>query len=49
MVATGYAGDKRLNRCIEVNKHFYDGDGTGLFLLANNIVHPVGVRSWRPC
>jgi hypothetical protein len=29
---TGYDGEKRLQRCLEVNKHFYDGDGTGLFL-----------------
>ena len=32
---TGYEGDKRLQRCLEVNKHFYDGDGTGLFLFVN--------------
>lgn len=32
---TGHRGDKRLNRCIEANKRFFDGDGTGLFLFAN--------------
>lgn len=32
---TGYEGEKRLQRCLEVNKHFYDGDGTGLFLFVN--------------
>lgn len=32
---TGHRGDKRLNRCIETNKRFFDGDGTGLFLFAN--------------
>jgi hypothetical protein len=35
VLSTGYAGNKRLKRCIEVNKHFYDGDGTGLFLSTN--------------
>jgi hypothetical protein len=34
-ISTGYRGDKRLNRCIEVNKHFRDGSGTGLFVFAN--------------
>jgi hypothetical protein len=32
---TGYEGRERLDRCIEVNKHFFDGDGTGLFLFVN--------------
>ena len=35
VLATGYEGNKRLNRCIEVNKHFSEGQGTGLFLFAN--------------
>jgi hypothetical protein len=34
-ISTGYHGDKRLNRCIEVNKYFGGGSGTGLFLFAN--------------
>lgn len=32
---TGYDGAKRLDRCLDVGKHFFDGDGTGLFLFAN--------------
>jgi len=32
---TGYTGEERLDRCIEVNKHFFGGDGTGLFLFVN--------------
>lgn len=34
-ISTGYEGKKRLDRCLEVNRHFYDGDGTGLFLFAS--------------
>lgn len=34
-ISTGYQGDKRLNRCIEANRRFRDGSGTGLFLFAN--------------
>jgi hypothetical protein len=34
-LATGYRGTKRLQKCIEANRHFRDGDGTGLFLFAN--------------
>ena len=32
VLSTGYEGEKRLQRCLQVNKHFFDGDGTGLFL-----------------
>lgn len=35
VLSTGYRGDKRLNRCLEANKRFRDGSGTGLFLFAN--------------
>ncbi len=34
-LATGARGDKRLRRCLKVNKHFGEGQGTGLFLFAN--------------
>lgn len=34
VMATGARGNKRLRRCINVNKHFEDGRGTGLFLFA---------------
>lgn len=32
VLATGARGDLRLNKCIEANKHFSNGQGTGLFL-----------------
>ncbi|MFB6231209.1 MAG: replication-relaxation family protein [Salinibacter sp.] len=32
VLATGYDGDKRLRRCLEASEHFFEGDGTGLFL-----------------
>lgn len=35
VLSTGYRGDKRLNRCLEANRRFRDGSGTGLFLFAN--------------
>jgi len=35
VLSTGYRGEKRLNRCLEANKRFRDGAGTGLFLFAN--------------
>jgi hypothetical protein len=35
VLSTGYRGDKRLNRCLEANKRFQEGSGTGLFLFAN--------------
>lgn len=34
-ISTGYRGDKRLGRCVEANRRFRDGVGTGLFLFAN--------------
>jgi len=35
VLSTGYRGDKRLNRCLEANKRFRGGAGTGLFLFVN--------------
>ena len=32
VLATGARGELRLNKCIEVNKYFNKGQGTGLFL-----------------
>ncbi|MEO1582131.1 MAG: replication-relaxation family protein [Pseudomonadota bacterium] len=34
VVATGASGQKRLERCLEANRHFQNGRGTGLFLFA---------------
>ena len=35
VLTTGYEGEKRLQRCLEVNRYFFDGEGTGLFLFVN--------------
>lgn len=32
VLATGARGNVRLERCLEANRHFYNGRGTGLFL-----------------
>ena len=34
VLSTDARGDTRLNRCLEANRHFQDGRGTGLFLFA---------------
>ena len=34
VLATGARGRVRLERCLEANRHFYGGKGTGLFLFA---------------
>ena len=32
VLATGFRGDVRLNKCVEINRYFDKGQGTGLFL-----------------